>query len=122
MIGYVEFPIKVTQEEITAFCAMGNDRNPQHRADSDRVVVPGLLTAAKALGETDINYFTVWLIEQQFRFKKSIYLDEPITVRHTLMKERNTNKGIIQYINIDVKVHEDIRFTGSMKILKVSIK
>ena len=119
MIGFAEFNIYVTQDEIDAFCAMGKDLNPQHRSDADRVVVPGLLTVAKSLGETDVDYFTVWLIEQQFRFKKSIYLDEPIVVRHSLMRERDTPKGTLQHINIDVKVNEDIRFAGSMKILKV---
>jgi hypothetical protein len=119
VIGFAEFNIKITQEEIDSFCAMGKDLNPQHRSDADRVVVPGLLTVAKSLGETDVTYFTVWLIEQQFRFKKSIYLDEPVTVRHSLMRERTTPKGTVQHINIDVKVNEDVRFTGSMKILKV---
>jgi hypothetical protein len=115
---YVEFPIKVTQQEIDFFCQMTRDNNPQHKSTEQRVVAPGMLVNAKALGETDNKYHIVWLVEQQLRFKKTIYIDEPIVVRHTLIKERQTPVGLYQEIKIDVKVDNDVRYTGSMKILK----
>lgn len=118
MSVYVEFPITVTQQEIDFFCRMTRDNNPQHKSTESRVVAPGMLLSAKALGETDNKYHIVWLIEQQLRYKKMIYIDEPIVVRHTLIKERPTPAGLYQEIRIDVKVQEEVRYTGSMKILK----
>lgn len=115
---YVEFPITVTQTEIDFFCQMTRDKNPQHKATEPRVVAPGMLVSAKALGETDNKYHIVWLIEQQLRYKKMIYIDEPIIVRHTLIKERPTPAGLYQEIKIDVMVDQDVRYAGSMKILK----
>jgi acyl dehydratase len=117
--NYAEFLISITQEEIDIFCEMNKDRNPQHTRSAERVVIPGMLTLSKSLGETDINYWTVWLVEEHLRFKKSVYLDESIIVRHTLIKEKTTPQGVFQHIKIDVKVEEEIRFTGWMKILKV---
>lgn len=117
-----DFNIYVTQEEIAAFCLMGKDLNPQHRPDADRIVVPGILVLTKSLGETDTLYWTVWLVEENLRFKKPIYLDEEITVTHTLQKEKQTKNGVLQVIEIDVKVKNDIRYTGWMKILKVPNK
>jgi acyl dehydratase len=119
MKNYVDFSIEITQEEIDSFCEMAKDRNIQHQRTYERVVVPGMLTLAKSLGETDTEFWQVWLVEERLKFRKPIYLDESIIVRHTLSRERKTPQGILQYINIDVKVEEDIRYTGSMTILKV---
>ena len=120
MSVYVEFPITITQEEINNFCFMLEDENPQHNQNNKRAVIPGMLIAAKALGKPDSSFVT-WLIEQQIRFKKIIYIDEPIIVRHTLLRERNSSKGLLQEVEISVKVGEEIRYTGHMKTLKTSI-
>lgn len=119
MKNYAEFDISVTQDEIDIFCQMGKDLNPQHRRTADRVAVPGMLVLTKSLGETDVDFFTVWLVEEHLRFKKPVWLDEHITVRHTLIKQKDTAQGTFQHIGIDVKVKDEIRFTGWMKILKV---
>lgn len=120
MNAYVEFEIEITQQEVDAFCHITRDKNPQHKFTEQRVVAPGMLISAKALGETDNKFHVVWLIEQQLRYKKLIYIDESIKVRHTLCKQRLTPRGLYQEIKIDVKVNGDIRYTGSMKILKTN--
>jgi len=116
--GYVEFPVSITQDEIDVFCSMTKDKNPQHKSDVERVVAPGMLLCAKALGETDNQFHIVWLIEQQIRFSKQVYIDEPIIVRHTLIRQKQIRSGLLQEIQIDVKVNDEIRYSGKMKILK----
>ncbi len=116
--AYVEFPVQITQEEVDSFCVMTKDKNPQHKQSAERVVAPGMLLGAKALGETDNQYHIVWLIEQQIRFIKLIYINEPIIVRHTLLRQKQAAGGLVQEIQIDVKVDEEVRYTGKMKILK----
>jgi acyl dehydratase len=118
MSVYVEFPVTITQDEIDSFCVMTRDKNPQHKRDADRVVAPGMLLSAKALGETDNKFYIVWLIEQQIRFSKSVYIDEPTIVRHTLLRQKQTRAGLLQEIQVDVKVYDDVRYSGKMKILK----
>ncbi len=118
MNAYVEFPITISQEEIDSFCLMTKDKNPQHKASAKRVVAPGMLLGAKALGETDNQYHIVWLVDQQIRFNKLVYTDEPIIVRHTLLRQKKAPTGILQEVQIDVKVDEEVRYTGKMKILK----
>ncbi len=120
MSVYVEFPIIITQDEVNTFCLILEDQNPQHNPNNQKVVIPGMLIAAKALGKPDSSFVT-WLIEQQVRFKKIIYIDEPIIVRHTLLKERNSSKGLLQEVEISVKVGEEIRYTGHMKTLKTIV-
>lgn len=118
---FFEFPITITQEEVETFCRCTEDTNPHHQSSFGRVAIPGMLLSAKAFGKTDSNYFAVWLVEQQVRFKKPVFVDEPIIVRHTLLKEKQTSKGLFQEVHVQVKVNEEERYVGKIKIMKVKL-
>ena len=116
MNDYVDEQLHFTREEISTFCRINNDNNPEHNINLERVLVPGLLVSGKAFGKT-VN--TTYLMEQSVRFKDKIFLDENIFVRKRLLRVNNIQAGVYQHISLEVFSNGTVKYDGWMKILKI---